>query len=67
VRVVAWNCNMALDRKVDALLALQPDIAIVCECAEPERLRSKASWMQGAPVWIAAKDDRTPPAARRSH
>jgi exodeoxyribonuclease-3 len=52
VRVVAWNCNMALDRKVDALLALKPDIAIVCECAEPERLRSKASWMQGAPVWI---------------
>ncbi len=43
---------MALDRKVDALLALKPDIAIVCECAEPERLRSKASWMQGAPVWI---------------
>jgi exodeoxyribonuclease-3 len=52
VWVVAWNCNMALDRKVDALLALKPDIAIVCECAEPERLRSKASWMQGAPVWI---------------
>src|SRR6266498_3420601 len=43
---------MALDRKVDALLGLQPDIAIVCECAEPERLRSKASWMQGEPVWI---------------
>ncbi len=43
---------MALDRKVDALLALKPDIAIVCECAEPERLRSKASWMQGEPVWI---------------
>ncbi len=52
MRVVAWNCNMALDRKVDALLALKPDITIVCECAEPERLRSKASWMQGAPVWI---------------
>lgn len=45
---------MALDRKVDALLALRPDIAIVCECAEPERLRlrSKSPWMQGEPVWI---------------
>jgi exodeoxyribonuclease III len=52
VRVVAWNCNMALDRKVDALLALRPDVAIVCECAEPERLRSKSSWMQGEPVWV---------------
>ena len=36
------------------LLDLAPDIAIVCECAEPERLRlrSKSSWMQGDPVWI---------------
>ena len=45
---------MALDRKVDVLLDLAPDIAVVCECAEPERLRlrSKSSWMQGDPVWI---------------
>jgi exodeoxyribonuclease-3 len=54
MRVVAWNCNMALDRKVDVLLEPAPDIAIVCECAEPERLRlrSKSSWMQSPPVWI---------------
>ena len=54
MRIVAWNCNMALDRKVDVLLDLAPDIAIVCECAEPDRrrLRSRSSWMQGDPVWI---------------
>src|SRR5260370_18324 len=54
MRIVAWNCNMALDRKVEVLLDLAPDIAIVCECAEPERLRlrSRSSWMQGDPVWI---------------
>jgi exodeoxyribonuclease-3 len=54
MRIVAWNCNMALDRKVDVLLGLAPDIAIVCECAEPERLRlrSRSSWMQSEPVWI---------------
>ena len=33
---------MALDRKLAALLSLSPDIAIVPECAEPERLRRKA-------------------------
>jgi exodeoxyribonuclease III len=45
---------MALDRKVDVLLDLAPDIAIVCECAEPARLRlrSRSRWMQGDPVWI---------------
>ena len=54
MRIVAWNCNMAFDRKVDGLLDLAPDIAIVCECAEPERLRSRSrsAWMQGEPVWI---------------
>ena len=54
MRIVAWNCNMALHRKVDVLLDLAPDIAVVCECAEPERLRlrSRSSWMQGDPVWI---------------
>jgi exodeoxyribonuclease-3 len=54
MRVVTWNCNMALDRKVDALLGLAPDIAVVCECAEPERLRlrSRFAWMESPPVWI---------------
>jgi exodeoxyribonuclease III len=54
MRIVAWNCNMALDRKVDVLLDLAPDIAIVCECAAPERLRrrSRSSWIEGEPVWI---------------
>ena len=45
---------MALERKVESMLDLAPDIAVVSECAEPERLRlrSKSSWMQGEPVWI---------------
>lgn len=54
MRIVAWNCNMAFDRKVEGLLTLRPDIAVICECAEPERLRlrSKAIWIESAPVWI---------------
>jgi exodeoxyribonuclease III len=54
MRIVAWNCNMALDRKVERLLALRPDIAVVSECAEPERLRALggARWIEGEPVWI---------------
>jgi exodeoxyribonuclease-3 len=54
MRVVTWNCNMALDRKIDALMSLEPDIAIVSECAEPSRLRlrSRSTWIHGEPVWI---------------
>jgi len=53
MRLVAWNCNMALDRKVDRLLALNPDIAVISECAEPARLRARgADWIEGEPVWV---------------
>ena len=45
---------MALDRKVDFLLDLKPDIAVICECAAPERLRarSKRDWIGTEPVWV---------------
>jgi len=54
MRIVAWNCNMALDRKVGILLGLRPDIAVISECAAPDRLRARTrmDWMENAPVWI---------------
>lgn len=41
-RVVVWNCAQGLDRKIEQLLLLKPDIAVVPECAEPDILRRKA-------------------------
>ena len=41
MRLVAWNCNMALDRKFEALRSLRPDVAVISECAEPGRLSAK--------------------------
>lgn len=41
MRLVAWNCAMALHRKWDALMALRPDIAVVPECACPEVLTAR--------------------------
>ncbi len=45
---------MALHRKVDALLSLEPDVAIVSECAEPNLLfeKSETNWIEQDPVWI---------------
>jgi len=42
MRIVVWNCGMALHAKYERLMALQPDIAIVPECAEPDILRRLA-------------------------
>jgi len=34
LRIVTWNCAMALARKAPSLLALRPDIAVVQECSK---------------------------------
>jgi exodeoxyribonuclease-3 len=60
MRIIAWNCNMALHRKCDALLALRPDIAVVCECAAPDRFRARgnATWLEGNPVWVGQNPNK---------
>jgi len=34
LRIVTWNCGMALAQKVPSLLALNPDIAVIQECSK---------------------------------
>ena len=60
MRLVVWNCAMALHRKADALLRLEPDVALVCECAEPARLRQRgdADWIETEPVWIGENPNK---------
>lgn len=41
MRIVAWNCNMALDKKLERLRDLQPDVAVVPESANPDRLAQR--------------------------
>ena len=36
LRIVTWNCNMALRHKFEALLSLRPDVAVIQECAAPD-------------------------------
>lgn len=51
---------MALHRKFDALMALRPDVAVISECAEPERLQAKSErdWIEGEPVWVGRHADK---------
>ena len=59
MRLVAWNCAMALDRKLDALMALRPDVAVISEVARPERLLTKVPALADASlVWIGNKPNK---------
>jgi exodeoxyribonuclease III len=42
VRLVSWNCGSGFHRKISALSALAPDVAIVQECADLGTLARKA-------------------------
>jgi hypothetical protein len=49
MRLVVWNCNMALDRKLPRLLQLEPDVAVVPECGDlaldrMQAVKRSASW-----------------------
>jgi exodeoxyribonuclease III len=52
MRLVAWNCNMALHRKLDALRALAPDLAVLSESADPSRLCALCETPPPSMVWI---------------
>src|SRR5258708_12409376 len=51
--LIAWNCAMGFDRKLAALSALKPDIAVLSEVACPEKLRSQLPTLAGLPIiWV---------------
>ncbi len=52
MRLVVWNCAMALHRKLDAVRRLDPDIAVIPECAAPEQLQARGLAASAAPVWV---------------
>ena len=59
LRIVIWNCNMALHKKVVPLMALQPDIAIIPECAEPKVVKKKANEFEFSnAVWIGKSTNK---------
>ncbi len=39
MKLISWNCNMAYRGKAAALLQYQPDIVVVPECEQPEKLK----------------------------
>ena len=49
MRLVAWNCNMALHRKFDALLALRPDVAIISGTVLQERFYRRLGFVPFGP------------------
>lgn len=42
VKIVAWNCCRGLHEKFHNLIKLEPNLAVVSECAEIDKFRSKA-------------------------
>jgi exonuclease III len=41
MKIITWNCNMAFRKKAEFILSENPDILIVPECEQPEKLTFK--------------------------
>lgn len=41
MKIITWNCNMAFRKKAEFILTEQPDILIVPECENPDKLTFK--------------------------
>ena len=53
VRLVTWNCCMAAHTKLEELLALRPDIAVLPECAAPEVAAAKSVYASSSShTWV---------------
>lgn len=51
MRLVVWNANMAVHRKLDTVLQrLHPDVLVLCECADEATLSGK---YPGNPPWTS--------------
>lgn len=59
LRIVTWNCNMALRRKFDRLRSLRPDVAVIQECADPDAAGAKG-WRPDCTAydWIGFNPDK---------
>jgi hypothetical protein len=59
MRLIAWNCAMALERKITPLLSMRPDIAILSEVANPETLRKTLPELSYLPiVWVGSNPNK---------
>src|SRR5215218_9665886 len=39
MKIITWNCNMAFRKKAALILAHNPDILVIPECENPDRLK----------------------------
>lgn len=56
MRILTWNCGMALVRKAESLLALHPDIAVVQEC--PKKLVDDLRSHGLSGLWFGANPNK---------
>jgi exodeoxyribonuclease III len=59
LRLVSWNCGSGFHRKVEALSALAPDIAVIPECADLDTLALKCPrFAPSGALWIGDDSKR---------
>jgi exodeoxyribonuclease III len=56
MRIIYWTCQMGLDEKSDALLSLNPDVAVVPECSEKSAIALRQCGFNS--LWFGSNPDK---------
>lgn len=59
MKIVSWNCNGALRKKLGVIGALGADVCVIQECEDPERCNDVAyrSWAENY-LWVGTNKNR---------
>ena len=59
MRIVSWNCNGALRKKLGVIKALEPDVCIIQECEDPARTSDSSyrAWAENY-LWVGNNKNR---------
>ncbi len=59
MKIITWNCNMAFRKKAGFILAHQPDILIIPECENPNKLKFASDIAQPADMlWFGENQNK---------
>ncbi len=59
MRLVSWNCRSGFHKKLQSLQSLNPDVAIIAECANLEILAHKQpGWQPTSALWVGTNPNK---------
>lgn len=58
MKLITWNCNMAFRKKASLILAHQPDLLVVPECEQPDKIKFDPAASPTGMLWFGSNANK---------